>query len=53
MMGLQGGESTNSLDPALALSQVPFHYLLTCGETLVNIAPDGSLDMRLATETNA
>ncbi len=50
MMGLQGGESTNSLDPALALSQVPFHYLLTCGETLVNIAPDGSLDMRLAEE---
>ncbi len=47
-MGLGGGESTNSLDPATALSQVPFHATRTFGETLVDVNPDGSLDMRLA-----
>ncbi len=26
-MGLQGGESTNSLDPALSASSVPFAFL--------------------------
>ncbi len=49
-LGIQGGESTNSLDPALALSQVPFNYLRQCGDTLVNIDPNGELEMRLAEE---
>lgn len=52
-IGLQGGESTNSLDPALAASQVPYNYLRQIGDTLVNIAPDGTLDMRLAEAVEA
>ncbi|TRW99476.1 ABC transporter substrate-binding protein [Paracoccus sp. M683] len=47
-MGLGGGESTNSLDPAAALSQVPFHFTRCFGETLVDVNADGSLDYRLA-----
>ena len=47
-MGLGGGESTNSLDPALAASQVPFHLNRTIGEPLVDVAADGSLEMRIA-----
>lgn len=52
-MGLGGGESTNSLDPAAALSQVPFHTSRTFGETLVDVNPDGSLDYRLAESVEA
>lgn len=52
-MGLQGGESTNSLDPALAASQVPFAYLKMMGEPLVNIAADGNLVGRVAEEYSA
>lgn len=47
-MGLVGGESTNTLDPAAALSQVPFHISRCFGETLVDVNPDGSLDYRIA-----
>jgi peptide/nickel transport system substrate-binding protein len=47
-MGLGGGESTNSLDPALALSQAPFHLLRAFGEPLPNVNGDGALDMRVA-----
>ena len=47
-MGLGGGESTNSLDPALALSQVPFHVLRAYGEPLLNVNGDGTLDLRVA-----
>ncbi|HPD93523.1 MAG: ABC transporter substrate-binding protein [Rhodobacter sp.] len=53
VVGMQGGESTNSLDPALAASQVPFLYGYCAGETLVNIAPDGSLLPKLAEEWDA
>jgi len=52
-MGMQGGESTNSLDPALAASQVPFSYLRTIGDTLVNITPEGEIEPRLAEEVSA
>jgi peptide/nickel transport system substrate-binding protein len=48
VLGLKGGESTNSLDPALALSQVIFALLRATSETLVNVASDGSLELRLA-----
>ncbi|QCO57012.1 ABC transporter substrate-binding protein (plasmid) [Pseudorhodobacter turbinis] len=47
-MGLGGGESTNSLDPALAQSQVTFHINRIIGETLVDVAADGTLDLRVA-----
>ena len=53
VMGLQGGESTNSLDPALAASQVPFSYLKVSGEPLVNIGADGNLQGRIAEEWTA
>jgi peptide/nickel transport system substrate-binding protein len=33
-VGMQGGESTNSLDPALAASEVPFQVNMTWGELL-------------------
>lgn len=52
-IGLQGGESTNSLDPALAASQVPFSYLRTTGDTLVNISPSGEIMPRLAESVDA
>src|SRR5690606_5893220 len=42
-MGLVGGESTNSLDPALWLTQVPQNFGSTWGELLVLQSPeDGS-----------
>lgn len=47
-MGLGGGESTNSLDPGLAASQVPFHINRIIGEPLVDVAADGTLEMRIA-----
>lgn len=48
-MGLVGGESTNSLDPATWLSQVPQNFGLTWGEHLVVQSPeDGSAQPVLA-----
>jgi len=47
-IGSVGGESTNSLDPALAASQVPYHNLHQFGETLVEVKADGSIGYRLA-----
>ncbi|NIZ11536.1 ABC transporter substrate-binding protein [Pseudooceanicola sp. HF7] len=47
-MGLGGGSSTTSLDPALAASQVPFHIIRTFGEQLIEVNADGSLNPRLA-----
>jgi len=52
-MGMAGGESTNSLDPALAASEVPFQVNLTWGETLVDVAPDGTLELRIAEEVSS
>lgn len=52
-MGLVGGESTNSLDPALALSQVPQIYGYCTGETLVTVDPSGNLSPKLAEEWSA
>ncbi|MCX7888354.1 MAG: ABC transporter substrate-binding protein [Rhodobacteraceae bacterium] len=47
-VGMQGGESTNSLDPALAASEVPFQVNMTWGEMLVDVKPDGTIDHRIA-----
>jgi peptide/nickel transport system substrate-binding protein len=52
-VGLQGGESTNSLDPALSASTVPFQNLRAFGECLLNVAPDGSPDFRVAESVEA
>ncbi|WP_315918993.1 ABC transporter substrate-binding protein [Mesorhizobium sp. SP-1A] len=51
--GLQGGESTNSLDPALNLSQVTFNFCKQWGEFLVRLAPDGGLENLVAEEIGA
>ena len=52
-MGLVGGESTNSLDPAVAASQVPYHNLNQFGETVVNVNEFGEIDYRLAESAEA
>ncbi len=51
--GLQGGEATNSLDPASFLSQVPFSFGKCWGDYLVRLNRDGSLRNRLAEEIGA
>jgi peptide/nickel transport system substrate-binding protein len=48
--GLQGGESSNVLDPALNLSQVNFNFGKCWGELLVDMNPDGSLQHHIAEE---
>ncbi len=47
-LGLQGGESTNSLDPATYASSVPYMNGRHFGDTLVEVAPDGTIEARLA-----
>ncbi|MFK7755220.1 MAG: ABC transporter substrate-binding protein, partial [Sedimentitalea sp.] len=42
-MGVQGGESTNTQDPALWASDVPIAIGQLWGETLVEVEADGSL----------
>ncbi|MVA95932.1 twin-arginine translocation signal domain-containing protein [Nitratireductor sp. CAU 1489] len=51
--GMQGGEATNSLDPASFLSQVPFTFGKSWGEYLVALTPDGGLENRIAEEVGA
>jgi peptide/nickel transport system substrate-binding protein len=51
--GMQGGESTNSLDPASFLSQVPFNFGKLWGEYLVRLNRDGSLENLIAEEIGA
>lgn len=51
--GLQGGEATNSLDPATFLSQVPFSFGKCWGDYLVRLNRDGSLENKLAEEIGA
>ena len=43
-MGIQGGESTNTQDPALYASDVPIAGGRHWGETLVEVNADGSLE---------
>ena len=52
-VGMQGGSSTDSLDPALAASEVPFQVNETWGEKLVDVELDGKLGMRLAEEVSS
>jgi peptide/nickel transport system substrate-binding protein len=51
--GMQGGESTNTLDPALNVSQVPFGFCRLWGEFLVRVKRDGTLDYRIAEQISA
>ena len=51
--GMQGGESTNSLDPALAASEVPFAVNMIWGEMLVDVNAKGEIDYRIAEEISS
>ncbi len=51
--GVQGGESTNSLDPALAASDVPFMINKTWGEMLCDVDPGGVINPRIAEEISS
>ncbi|WP_102225059.1 ABC transporter substrate-binding protein [Acidimangrovimonas sediminis] len=52
-MGLGGGNSTDTLDPALAASQVPFVYLMTAGDRLTDVGPKNEIVMNLAEEVSS
>ncbi|MGB8811572.1 MAG: ABC transporter substrate-binding protein, partial [Paracoccaceae bacterium] len=54
-IGLGGGETTDTLDPGLADSPVPFAVNRQWGDTIVNVTADGQIEPRLAEsfETNA
>ncbi|MES2665062.1 MAG: ABC transporter substrate-binding protein [Pseudomonadota bacterium] len=54
-MGLGGGETTDTLDPGLADSPVPFAINRQWGDTIFNVTADGQIEPRLAEsfETNA
>jgi peptide/nickel transport system substrate-binding protein len=47
-VGSSGGESTNTLDPALTASSVPLDNLRHLYETLVETRPDGTIEPRMA-----
>jgi peptide/nickel transport system substrate-binding protein len=51
--GMQGGESTNSLDPASWQSQVPYKFGRQWGEQLVQMSPEGEVKPALAEEWGA
>ena len=51
--GMQGGESTNTLDPALAASEVPYMISMTYGDMLLDVLPSGELDHRIAEEVSS
>jgi peptide/nickel transport system substrate-binding protein len=47
-LGVSGGESSNTLDPALVASEVPLNVLRHWGDTLVQVSPTGEVEPRLA-----
>lgn len=47
-IGCSGGESSNTLDPALVASEVPLNVLRHWGDTLVAVSPQGEVEPRLA-----
>jgi peptide/nickel transport system substrate-binding protein len=47
-MGLQGGSTTDSLDPALSTNQVTLMLVRLWGEPLVELNDDGGLDGKVA-----
>ncbi|MGB0410674.1 MAG: ABC transporter substrate-binding protein [Pikeienuella sp.] len=51
--GIQGGESTNSLDPATFASSVPYMFGRCWGDTLVGVSADGEVVGRLAESVEA
>jgi peptide/nickel transport system substrate-binding protein len=51
VVGMVGGESTNTLDPAQQLTQVPQVFTKTWGETLVIASPEDSSAVPLLAES--
>ncbi len=51
--GLQGGESTNSLDPATFSSSVPTTFGNCYGERLVEVSAEGDISYRIAESIEA
>jgi len=51
--GMQGGESTNSLDPASWLTDVPISFGRTWGDTMVEVSPEGEIQYRIAESVEA
>lgn len=49
--GLAGGSATDSLDPALNTSKVPFNFVRTWGDTLVQISPTDSSAVPMLAES--
>lgn len=49
-LGMQGGATTDTMDPALAANQVTFSVGRAWGEELVRLSVNGTLEPRLATE---
>ncbi|KIC07582.1 peptide ABC transporter substrate-binding protein [Leisingera sp. ANG-M1] len=47
-MALQGGSTTDSLDPALTTNQVGLMLIRMWGEPLVELAPDGGIEGKVA-----
>ncbi|MCK0141229.1 ABC transporter substrate-binding protein [Aliiroseovarius sp. F20344] len=47
-LGMNGGASTDTLDPGLVASQATQNALRHWSDTLVNASPTGELDMRIA-----
>ncbi|PCJ08098.1 MAG: peptide ABC transporter substrate-binding protein [Rhodobacteraceae bacterium] len=52
-VGIQGGSSTDSLDPALAANSTATQISRLWGEPLVELAEDGGIEYRLASEFEA
>jgi peptide/nickel transport system substrate-binding protein len=52
-LGSSGGESTNTMDPALTASEVPLANIRHWGETIVEVTEHGELDYRLAESVEA
>ncbi|MBW7921639.1 MAG: ABC transporter substrate-binding protein [Rubellimicrobium sp.] len=50
--GISGGESTNTLDPALNLSHVMFNFCKQWGEFIVRLDREGGVEMMIAEEMN-
>lgn len=51
--GMGGGQTTDTLDPALNQNKVPFNFCKTWGEFLVRQKPDGSLEYLIAEEISS
>ena len=51
--GMQGGASTDSLDPATWASDVPISFGRTWADTMVEVGPTGEIEFRIAESVEA